>query len=512
MWIRFKTWCLSNKGLILLLLITAGLLVYRVSYRTFWNDEMAVLDYLKQAPGEFLVGYWQKPDNHPPLYYFLVLLVSKILPWNEFMVRFISMLSGLGIVYFIYLFSFRISGSKKVALTVGFFTAFSSYFILISQMARYHSLAALFSLVTIYFFYQLFTQGFSKKAWGWFLFALIATGYTDYPHFFYVAFTVNIVYLYSLLRRPIMPFLKWCLGQLIVAVALSPLVWMIYHRVVIQGDGGWDNANILTNSWKHIILAIFFHIYSFFFGENIFPWNFAFGIGTLVLVAALAGLIWGFRKKIWTRTELFCIFLSVSLVLLNTLFMNFADPRYNFIVYPKFGFVAFPLWIMTLTLCLHKLPSKIKMTALALWFIVAAAGLVNFYQAKNYLNPSYFRTFSMFEYVRDRATQGQYFVTGPHASPGFFDFYKEKYFSPLKPLPWNDVPLAEKGTQIWFFSTSAEGVDATVSTEAVVPPGYTVIEQLDGVPLDPTFKKFKEKILHRPSYVYKYTVFLLEKR
>ena len=473
---------------------------------------MAVLDYFGQSPIEFLVNYWQKPDNHPPLYYFLVLLVSKVLPWNEFMVRFISILSGLGIVYFVYLFSWRISASKNVALVAGFFTALSSYFVLISQMARYHSLAGLFSLITIYFFYQLFIDGYSKRIWFWFLLSLVAVGYTDYPHFFYVALVVNLIYVYRLVsRRPIMSFLQWLLGQLAVAIVLSPLVWMIYHRIVIQGDGGWSNVNLLANSWAHILSAIFFHVYSFFFGENIFPWDYAFWIGVVVLMGALVGFIQGFRKKLWTRAQLFCIFLSMAFVLINTFFMNVANPRYNFIVYPKFGFVAFPLWIMTLVLSLTKLSGKIRITMFLLWAVVAIVGLRNFYQADNYLNPSYFRTFTMFEYVRDHSKEGQYFIIGPHAGQGFYDFYQAAYFSRLKPLQWNDISLAETGAKIWFFATSAEGTDSTVSTETIVPQGYTIVERIDGVPLDPRFKNFKEKILQRSSYTYKYSIFLLEK-
>ena len=38
-------------------------------------------------------------------------------------------------------------------------------------------------------------------------------------------------------------------------------------------------------------------------------------------------------------------------MIMNTLFMNVGDARYNFIVYPKFGFVAYPLTIMAFVLC-----------------------------------------------------------------------------------------------------------------------------------------------------------------
>ena len=471
--------------------------------------------YLKDSLGGFLVSYWNHPDNHPPLYYFLVLLVSKIFPWTELTIRLVSILAGVGIVWLVYKFTQRVSGDKKIALLAAFFTAFSSYFILISQMARYHSMAGFFSLLSFYFFYRLLFEKYDNNVWCWYLAAMILTGYSDYPHFFYVALITNAVYLYSLIRRQsVMRFVKWFLGQLTAALFLSPLVWMIYHRIVVQGDGGWSNVNLLANSWKHIVLAVLFHIYSFFFGENIFPWNYVyFGIGVTVLIAMVIGFIYAWRKKMWTSGQLFVLWLSLASIIINTIFMNFADPRYNFIVYPKFGFVAYPLAVMAFVLCLSKLNGKWRVWLFSLWAVVAMFGLWNFYQAKNYLNPSYFRTFDQYQYVHDHTRPGQYLAITPNALQGLYDFYKEKYFNNTIPISFDNPNSAglPAHAQIWFFSTGSEGEEVTVDTETGVPEGYKIVERFDSVPLDSTFKKVKEKILGRPSYNYKYTVFLLEK-
>ena len=56
---------------------------------------------------------------------------------------------------------------------------------------------------------------------------------------------------------------------MVVALTALPLVWLIYHRIVYQGDNGWGMSNLLGNSSSHILVGILFHIYSFFFGENI---------------------------------------------------------------------------------------------------------------------------------------------------------------------------------------------------------------------------------------------------
>ena len=513
MWPYLKKWYIDNKYLFLVLFFATFLLFYRISYRTFWGDEMAVLDYLKQGPVEFLIKYWQAPDNHPPLYYFLVLIVSKILPGTELTVRFVSAVSGLGIVYLVYLFTFRIIGNRRIALLVAFFTTLSSYFILISQMARYHSLAGLLSLLVLYLFYVLYFEGYTKKVWCLFLVSLVAIGYADYLHFFYNIFIINLVYLYTFIKsKPILPFLKWFIGQLIVAFFLSPLIWIIYHRVIIQGDGGWEKTNLLVNSWRHIILAIFFHIYSFLFGENIFPWDYTFFIlGVTVLLVVLFGFIKGFCNKTWSSKELFIILLSVGLIVLNTFFMNVANPRYNFIVYPKFVFVAYPLWIITMVLVLNKLGGKVRAVIFLCWAIVSIFGLWNFYQAKNYLNPSYFRTFESFKYVQTHSQVGHYLAITPYAGQGFYDFYKDNYFKNLIPVSLQEIAKLPDSAKLWFFSAASEASDASVGTEDLLPPKYKVLDRFDSVQLDPTFKKTKELFLDRPSYIYKYTLFLLEK-
>lgn len=510
---KMKKIFFENKYFFYVLALAAFLLFFRVSVRTFWMDETMVLNYLNFGVGDFWKYYWHVPDNHPPLFYFLVLVVSKLLSWNELAVRLVSVVAGLGIVSLVYIFSLEVTGNKKIATLSSFFTAFSSYFVLISQMARYHSLAAFFSLLTFYYFYKTFKT--NSKYWKWYLVSFALVAYTDYPHFFYVACITNFAYLFLLLKRKsdTVKFLKWLIGQLVVAVLCLPLVWMIYNRIVFQGDGGWNYANLLGNSWLNIIGGILFHFYAYFFGENIFPWNYVFfAMGVVVFLSIGLGLYGLVSHKFWkTETAIFTI-LGFLLVTMNTLFMNVADPRYNFLVYPKFGFVAYPIIIMAFVTCIFAVKSTLfRNVAFILWFIVGAYGLYNFYSLKNYLNGSYFRTFGQFEFVRDHSEKGEYLALTPDASEGVYTFYHQKYFSGLLPLDFRDIQKTPSGAKVWFFSTGSDEVEGSLKPEDRVPAGYKIIQKYDAVPLDPEFKLVKEKILHRPSYEYKYTVFLLQR-
>lgn len=515
MWQKCKTWYIAHPY-VGPMVFAAILLLFRVQTRTFWMDETAVLEYLKFSPSEFLRSYVYWPDNHPPLYYFLVLLVSKMLPWTELTIRLVSILAGIGIVGMVYIFTERVTADKTTARLAAGFTALSSYFVLISQMARYHSVAAFFALVCLYFFYKLYVEGDRGRTWIGYLVTLVVVGYVDYPHFIYVALLTNGLYFYRLARRrPFTPLRRWLGGQVAVAIVCLPLAWMLYHRIFIQGDGGFHNVNLLSNSWVHIVAGMSFHVYSFFFGENVFPWNYVvFGTGCLVLVGMVAGAVTAIRHKKWRIAQAFIPLLTLSLIVLNTFFMNVADRRYNFIVYPKFGFVAYPLAVMTFVLCLRSLRSaKIQAILFCAWGIVALAGLTHFYGLNNYLNASYFNTFRSFEYVRDQARDGDYLAITPDAGEGVYHFYRQKYFVRVQPVFWREFQSSTLpvGSRIWFFATGSDAPGESVSTESIIPAGYTIKDKFDSVPLDPRLKYWKEKILHRPSYTYKYTVFRLEK-
>ena len=516
MFTKIKNWTYKNKIPAIIFCFVLFLLVFRVGYRTFWMDETMVLNYLHQGPIEFIIEYIRFPDNHPPLYYFLVLLVSKVLPWSELTIRFVSILSGLGTVILVYRFMYRITDDKKIASLASFFTGFSSYFVLISQMARYHGLAGLSALLVLYYFYRVYTEGFKKELWWRYLGALMLTGYIDYPHFIYVVLITNTLFLYQIVRKHSIISLKnWLIGNVCVAVVCSPLAWMLYHRIIIQGDGGWGDMNLLGNSWLSIIGGVFFHIYAYFFGENIFPWDYVIvGVGCTVLMGVFVDIIGFFRNKKENKSYGLMIGLGIALIILNTLFMNKADARYNFTVYPKFGFIAYPIWIMIFVISLSRIQSKkIRNTLFVLWGIVELVGLTHFYRVENYLNPSYFRTFEAFQYVENHSEDGDYVAITPDASQGVYDFYQTTYFKKLKPLGWNGFQSSTipASTRVWFFSTSADGSEESVATESKIPVGYTIISQFDSVPLDPKFKMLKEKFLNRPSYTYKYTVFLLKK-
>lgn len=499
---------------ILIFLCAAVLLLSDLSGRTFWMDETAVLEYLKYNPIQFLIEYSKVPDNHPPLYYLLVTIASSVLPWSEIVIRLVSVVAALGIVVVVYVFARTIWPEKKYAYLSAFFTAFSSYFVLIGQMARYHTLAALFSLASIYYFYLLTHGKWSRSNIIRYILVSVGLCITDYPHFIYIFGVTSIYLCYHVLKKRLQHSIwSWIKIQSVILVSFIPMLWLLLHRMLLQGDGGFEKHNVLANSVSHVVLTIAFHVYVFFFGENIFPWNLAvFLPGLMFLIYILGITIRSAKKKALLPSHLFIFGMCVALIGINTIFLNVFNPRYNFIVYPKYVFAAYPLFVMALIGSVRYIKSKkIEKLCLALWFLVASIGLYNFYSKKNYINASYFNTFESFEFVRESGEDGDRVVINGDLNEGTYVFYQEKYFQKISTIRRDDLGIVPTHGRVWFFSTSSDDSNANQESESKIPEGFRIIERFDSAPLDPKLKKYKEKILGYESYTYKYSVFLLEK-
>ena len=289
-------------------------------------DEQAVLEYLYHAPSpfNFLVNYFHVPDNHPPLYYFLVIAIYKILPLGELGIRLVSVLAGLGLIIVLYYFSLLFFESRAQARLAMFFTAISSYFILISQMARYHSLAALWTLLSLYFFCKITIFGYTKRNLACFLVFALLLAYTDLPHFIYLITITNFFYFYKWLRNAKIIELKtWFGSQLGLLVLFLPVIYMFYLRVFNQNDKGFEKESLLGGSIIDRIADFLMHIYAYFFGENIFPWNYVpFLAGVLILGMLLVVLLKAAYDKRLTKNFYLLLYLVLSLLVLNTIFLN----------------------------------------------------------------------------------------------------------------------------------------------------------------------------------------------
>ncbi|MEI8361148.1 MAG: glycosyltransferase family 39 protein [bacterium] len=497
--------------------VAAVFLIIIATTRTFWMDETAVLQYYYQTPNpiNFIHDYFIIPDNHPPLYYLLTIIAYRIVPYGEFGMRLISIMASVGILITTFYLAKLLFDDSKIAKITVLIMAVSPFFLQYGQMARYHSLTAFFVLLALYFLIKFFTKGNTKNSlYLFFLFSLI-TAYTDLPNFVYLLSCANAWFIFDWWKNknPIM-LKQWLVGHFIILTLFLPIVYLYYLRIK-SGDGDFTAVSILGAGLMNWLTDFLIHFYQFFYSETVLPWNYLmFALGLIVLCAVAYKIFILYKNRQASKLSILLL-LILGLISLNTVFLNVLNPRYNFIVYPKFVFGAFPLFlILIVAVILTFKKYKSAFILLIILFSVQIFGTYNLINLKNYFNASYFRGFDSFQYVKDNAKAGDCIIINGDMAMGLYDFYRLSYFSKLRPVSFwnaNEFSQIKARSHCWFFSTGSDDQNLNRTPESKIPTGFKIVKNRSFTPLDATLQRVKEKMLGRGGYDYKYAVFLIEK-
>lgn len=129
----------------LILLLAAGLRVFRISSQSLWADEGNSAAMALRPFSE--ISARAAADIHPPGYYWLLSLWTKVFGDSEIALRSLSALWGVVLVWLVYQVVRRLF-DRRTAAIAGFFTAINPFLIAYSQEARmYAQLAALAALL-----------------------------------------------------------------------------------------------------------------------------------------------------------------------------------------------------------------------------------------------------------------------------------------------------------------------------------------------------------------------------
>ena len=129
----------------LILLLAAVLRFFRIGTQSLWADEGNSFAMAQRSLREITTR--AAADIHPPLYYWLLSLWTKVFGNSEIALRSLSALWGLMLVWLVYQIASRLF-DKRTALIAAFFAAINPFLIFYSQEARmYEQLAALAALL-----------------------------------------------------------------------------------------------------------------------------------------------------------------------------------------------------------------------------------------------------------------------------------------------------------------------------------------------------------------------------
>ena len=242
--------------LFILIGFAAFLRIYGISSKSFWCDEFLALSLARLSPGE-MAGWVLSKDAHPPLFYWIVRLIS-LFTWSEGGMRIVSALFGTGSVAVFWIILKRFFRKKILFLPLVLLTL-SPAAILWSQTVKSYSMLTFFSLLSVYFFLSFLTDGKRIQAAGWVITTLVILYLHNYGA---IVFAAQVITLVSLgrkgnIKRMIPPFL-------IIMISYLPyLAGPIYSQFSFARGA----THTVTNPFLRLSYAFFY----FVFGETLNP-------------------------------------------------------------------------------------------------------------------------------------------------------------------------------------------------------------------------------------------------
>jgi mannosyltransferase len=166
----------AQISLLLIILLSFGLRVYRLDAQSLWWDEMYTTVQASMAPGELLESLFED-RVHTPLYFFVLLGWGEI-GRSAFILRYFSVVAGVLTIPLIYVMGQRLNG-RAVGLLAAFLLAIAPFHIWFSQEARMCSFLALNALAANYFLLRLLHR---EKRGDWIAYTVALT-FTLYSHY-----------------------------------------------------------------------------------------------------------------------------------------------------------------------------------------------------------------------------------------------------------------------------------------------------------------------------------------
>jgi mannosyltransferase len=222
-------------ALFLISALAFALRVHQLDTESLWLDEvlsvglasMDILSAIRTLPGNYV---------HPPFYFIILHIWSRLVGQSEFSLRFLSALFGTLTTAMTYKLA-RALFDRRTALLSGLFLALCPYHVYYSQETRMYTLATFLGLVGACCFFQALERR-DGAFWTGFVVCSVLGLYTHYYTLFLLLFE-NLFFLSLIIvcRQYRCSFKAWLLAQL--AVFCLYLPWL--PALLVQSTG--DNSN-----------------------------------------------------------------------------------------------------------------------------------------------------------------------------------------------------------------------------------------------------------------------------
>ncbi|MBN1596290.1 glycosyltransferase family 39 protein [candidate division FCPU426 bacterium] len=249
---------LALTGLTLLALL---LRIVQLGFRSIWLDEAYSVVLARAGLQGIISG--AAMDIHPPLFYIFLSGWLRVFGESEWALRSWSVVCGALLVPVVY-FLVRSWVNRQAAWAAAALVAVSPYFMELSRSGRMAAQLALFSALSLFFFWRLLEKGDQASLAGYCA-ATLAACYTHY--FAFLTLLAQHIYVFMGIRTLGLPRAvrkKWLLAQLFLLLGFSPwLPWFWDH--VQKGGPSWRGPGA---AWYEPMHAF----YVFFVGTSCWTW------------------------------------------------------------------------------------------------------------------------------------------------------------------------------------------------------------------------------------------------
>lgn len=444
----------AAAGLVLVFLAVAFLVrLTDAGTRAIWQDEGLTLYQVRQSIPFVLSGVIEvqglpTQNTHPPFYFLLLTLFTRLVGVSEFTTRWFSVAWSLVGVTIFYALGRRLAGWRVGVLAAGM-AALSPLYLWYAQEIRMYTMLVALSALSLYTLWRaaVAVAAQSSLSRRLLLAYLVATGLMLWTHYsaFFVLPVHGLVWLALLARRRPKAVLLVGGGLFLASLPLLPFAW---HRLRtgVERDFHFVPLGIILRD-----------LLNGFTGGISIQLSEIWWLDLLMLAVLLLGLLWLFRRG---QAGIALLLGAVLLVPPVALFvLSFIKPLYqgvrHLIVISPAYYVLAAAGLVGIARGLEaplRRPRRLGQVAAAvvglLWVVVALRSTANYFTDPRYFKEDFE---GMFAYIEAHFRPGDIVVLNDAVLSHVLEYYEPG-------LPWTALPR---------YGTSAEDERAEADFEAV---------------------------------------------
>ncbi|MBU1864397.1 MAG: glycosyltransferase family 39 protein [Candidatus Omnitrophica bacterium] len=265
----------AHKILIIIVVVICVLECYGATQKSLWIDEFFSWGVVKRPIQDLFYQKtfidWNK-NSFPPLYEAIVHCFLKIVCIeNDLTLRLPAILFFLLVIILVYMFTLKLSKSKKAAVIAAFLTATSPGYFHYGSMLRGYLFMATLVILSFLCIYA-FVQSYNKKRHLIFLsFIYCCMVYTFYPLIIIIGIEMVALHIYVYKRKQydIFPFLMMCI--LLPSIAFIPWYANFITDYYTESTKGMTSLTALQNVWSFISTVLWHNNSTLIVHGVIFP-------------------------------------------------------------------------------------------------------------------------------------------------------------------------------------------------------------------------------------------------